>query len=31
MNEAEEAGVRLITGLDFAKMILNAGLEGLNI
>ena len=31
MNKAEEAGVRLITGLDFAKMILNAGLEGLNI
>lgn len=31
MNEAEEAGVRLITGIEFASMILNAGLEGLNL
>jgi hypothetical protein len=26
-----EAGVRLISGIEFASMILNAGLEGLNI
>jgi hypothetical protein len=31
MNEAAEADVRLITGIEFASMILNAGLEGLNI
>ena len=31
MNEADEAGVRLITGIEFATMILNAGLEGLNL
>lgn len=31
MNEADEAGVRLITGIGFATMILNAGLEGLNL
>lgn len=31
MNEADEAGVRLITGIEFASMILDAGLEGLNI
>ena len=31
MNEADEASVRLITGVDFAKMILDAGLEGLSL
>ena len=31
MNEADEAGVRLISGIEFASMILNAGLEGLNL
>ena len=31
MNEAAEADVRLITGIEFATMILNAGLEGLNL
>ena len=31
MNEADETGVRLITGIEFAKMILDAGLEGLNL
>lgn len=31
MNKAEEAGVRLISGIEFASMILNAGLEGLNL
>ena len=31
MNEAAEADVRLITGIEFASMILNAGLEGLNL
>ena len=31
MNEADEAGVRLITGIEFASMILDAGLEGLNL
>ena len=31
MNEADEAGIRLITGIEFASMILDAGLEGLNI
>ena len=29
--EAEAEGVRLINGWEFAKMILNAGLEGLNL
>lgn len=29
--EAENEGVRLINGMEFAKMILNAGLEGLNL
>lgn len=29
--EAEEAGVRLIGGLEFAKMILDAGLEGMTL
>lgn len=29
--EAEEAGVRLIGGLEFAKMILDAGLEGMRL
>lgn len=29
MTEADEAGVRLITGIEFATMILDAGLEGL--
>jgi len=28
MNEADEAGVRLITGIEFASMILDAGIEG---
>ena len=27
MNEADEAGVRLITGIEFASMILDAGIE----
>lgn len=31
MNEADEAGVCLITGVEFAMMILDAGLEGLNM
>ena len=31
MNEAGEAGVRLISGIEFASMILDAGLEGLNL
>ena len=31
MNEADEASVRLITGIEFASMILDAGLEGLNL
>jgi hypothetical protein len=31
MNEAGEAGVRLISGIEFASMILNAGLEGLKL
>ena len=31
MNEADEAGVRLVSGIEFASMILNAGLEGLNL
>lgn len=31
MNDADEAGVRLISGVEFATMILNAGLEGLNL
>ena len=31
INDADEAGVRLISGIEFATMILNAGLEGLNI
>lgn len=31
MNKAVEAGVRLISGIDFATMMLNAGLEGLNL
>ena len=31
MNEAGEAGVRLISGIEFASMILDTGLEGLNI
>ena len=29
--EAESEGVRLINGIEFAEMILNAGLEGLNL
>ncbi len=31
INEAEISGVRLITGIEFAKMILDAGLEGLTL
>lgn len=31
MNEAEAAGVRLINGIEFARMILDAGLEGLTL
>lgn len=31
MNEAGEADVHLISGVEFASMILNAGLEGLNL
>ena len=31
LNEAEAAGVRLINGNEFARMILDAGLEGLNL
>ena len=31
MNEAEAAGVRLINGVEFAKMILDTGLGGLNL
>ena len=31
MIEAEAAGVRLINGMEFAKMILDAGLEGLEL
>lgn len=31
MNKADEAGIRFITGIDFAKMILDAGWEGLNL
>lgn len=30
-NEAEAAGVRLINGVEFAKMILDTGLGGLNL
>lgn len=30
-NLAEAEGIRLINGIEFAKMILDAGLEGLNI
>lgn len=31
LNEAEAAGVRLINGNEFARMILDAGLEGLSL
>lgn len=31
LNEAETAGVRLINGNEFARMILDAGLEGLSL
>ena len=31
INEAEAAGVRLINGNEFARMILDAGLEGLSL
>ena len=31
LNEAEAAGVRLINGNEFARMILDAGLEGLTL
>lgn len=31
MIEAEAAGIRLINGIEFAKMILDAGLEGLEL
>ena len=31
LNEAEAVGVRLINGIEFARMILDAGLEGLTL
>ncbi len=31
MNEADATGVRLITGIEFARMILDAGIEGLKL
>lgn len=31
MNEAKNSNVRLINGIEFCKMILDAGLEGLNL